>query len=111
MRPKTLLTAVDEVEVWRPHYLCPQCHSGQFPADIELDVENTVVSPGVRRMLATVGQDAPFDHGRRQIKLLADPEVTAKAVERTAETIGEDVAAGEREEIQRAIRGLGALDK
>ena len=105
LRPKTLLTAVGKVEISRPYYLCPHCHSGQCPADIELDVDNTTVSPGVRRMLATVGQEAPFDQGRRQMKLLADLEVTAKAVERTAETIGEDVAAGEREEIQRAIRG------
>jgi hypothetical protein len=28
-----------------------------------------------------VGQDAPFDHGRQQIKLLAGLEVTAKSVE------------------------------
>jgi hypothetical protein len=104
LRSKTLLTAVGKVEVSRPYYLCPHCHSGQFPADIELDVENTEISPGVRRMLATVGQDAPFDHGRQQMKLLADLEVTTKAVERTAEAIGEDIAACEQEEIQRAMQ-------
>ena len=36
---------------------------------------------GVRRMKAVVGQEAPFDHGRQQMKLLADLEVTTKAVE------------------------------
>ena len=105
LRSKTLLTAVGKVEISRPYYLCPHCHSGQFPADIELDVENTEESPGLRRMLATVGQEAPFDQGRRQMKLLADLEVTAKAVERTAEGIGADIAARGRQEIQRAIRG------
>ena len=105
LRPKTLLTVVGNVEVSRLHYLCPRCHSGQFPVDIELDVENTKASPGVRRMLAAVGQDAPFDHGRRQMKLLADLDVTAKAVERTAEGIGADIAARQQEEIQRATRG------
>ena len=94
-----------KVEASRPYYLCPHCHSGQFPADIELDVENTTASPGVRRMLAMVGLAAPFEHGRRQMKLLADLAVTAKAVERTAEGIGSDIAAREREEIKRAIRG------
>ncbi len=44
-------------------------------------------------MQAVVGQEAPFDHGRQQMKLLADLEVTTKAVERTAEAIGEDIAA------------------
>ena len=105
LRSKTLLTVVGNAEVSRPYYLCPHCHSGQFPVDIELDVENTKASPGVRRMLAAVGQDAPFDHGRRQMKLLADLEVTAKAVERTAEGIGADIAARQQEEIQRATRG------
>lgn len=104
LRSKPVLTAVGKVEVSRPYYLCPHCHTGQFPADVELDVENTETSPGVRRMLATVGQDAPFDHGRRQMKQLADLEVTTKAVERTAEAIGEDIAAREQEEIQRALQ-------
>jgi hypothetical protein len=104
LRSKPVLTAVGEVEVTRPYYLCPHCHSGQFPADVELDVENTEFSPGVRRMLAAVGQDAPFDHGRQQMKLLADLEVTTKAVERTAEAIGEDIAAREQNEIDRAMQ-------
>lgn len=104
LRTKTILTAVGQAELSRPYYLCSHCHSGQFPADIELDVENTELSPGVRRMLATVGQAAPFDHGRQQMKLLADLEVTTKAVERTAEAIGEDIAAREQTEIQRAMQ-------
>jgi hypothetical protein len=53
---------------------------------------------------AVVGQDVPFDHGRQQMKLLADLEVTTKAVERTAEAIGEDIAAAEQKEIQRAVQ-------
>ena len=104
LRSKPVLTAVGWVEVSRPYYLCPHCRDGQFPADTELDIANTEFSPGVRRMQATVGQGIPFDHGRRQMKLLADLEVTAKSVERTAEAIGEDIAAGEREEIRRAVQ-------
>jgi len=103
-RSKPLLTAVGPVEVSRPYYLCPRCHTGQFPADVELDIENTEFSPGVRRMLATVGQEAAFDRGRQQMKLLAELEVTTKAVERTAEAIGEDIAARQQTEIQRAMQ-------
>lgn len=103
-RSKPVLTAVGKAEVSRPYYLCPHCHTGQFPADVELDVENTEVSPGVRRMLAIVGQEAPFDQGRQQMEVLAGLEVTAKAVERTAEAIGGDIAQGEQQEIQRALQ-------
>ena len=104
LRCKPVLTAVGKVEVSRPYYLCPNCHRGQFPADVALDIENTELSPGVRRMQAVVGQQAPFDHGRQQLKLLADLELTTKAVERTAEAIGDHIAAREQEEIQRAMQ-------
>ena len=102
MRTRRVLTAVGDVELLRPWYLCPHCHHGQCPADAALDIEKLDLSPGVRRMLALVGSEAPFDHGRRQIQLLAGLEVTAKAVERTAEAIGADIAQGEQREIQRA---------
>ncbi len=88
----------------RPYYLCPHCHTGQFPADVELEIENREFSPGVRRMQALVGLGAPFDHGRQQMQLLADLEVTTKAVERTAEAIGADIAAREQDEIHRAVQ-------
>jgi hypothetical protein len=104
LRAKPVLTVVGPAEVLRPYYLCPHCHTGQFPADVELDIENTESSPGVRRMQAVVGQEAPFDHGRQQMKLLADLEVTTKAVERTAEAIGAHIAAREQAEIQRAVQ-------
>ena len=104
LRSKSLLTAVGQVEVWRPYYLCPHCHGGQFPADVELDIENTEFSPGVRRMQAMVGQEAPLDHGREQMKILAGLEVTAKSVERVAEAIGADIARGEQREIAKAVQ-------
>jgi hypothetical protein len=103
MRSRRLLSALGEVELSRPWYLCPHCHNGQFPLDRQLDVENRDCSPGVRRMQAIVGQEAPFDHGRQQMKVLAGLEVTAKSVERTAEAIGADIAAGEQSEIPRSL--------
>lgn len=104
LRSKPVLTVVGRVEVSRPYYLCAHCHIGQFPTDVDLDIAATEFSPGVRRMQAAVGQDAPFSHGRQQMKLLADLEVTTKAVERTAEAIGADIAAHEQKEIQRGMQ-------
>ncbi len=103
LRTKPVLTAVGWVEVSRPYYGCPDCHAGQFPADVELDIQDTEISPGVRRRQALVGQEAPFDHGREQMKVLADLEVTAKSVERTAEALGADIAQREQGEIQKAL--------
>jgi hypothetical protein len=103
-RSKTVLTVVGTVEVSRPYYLCPHCHQGQFPADQQLDLVDTEFSPGVRRMQALVGQQAPFEHGREQLKLLAGLDVTTKSVERVAESIGADIARQEQQEIDRAVQ-------
>ena len=103
-RTKTVLTAVGTVEVSRPYYLCGHCHEGQFPVDQELDIVATEFSPGVRRMQALVGQQAPFEHGREQLKLLAGLAVTTKSVERVAESIGADIARQEQQEIDRAVQ-------
>jgi hypothetical protein len=104
LRSRRILTAVGEVELLRPYYLCSHCHNGQFPFDAELDVEGQDLSPGVRRMLAVVGSEAPFDHGRQQIELLAGLAVTTKAVERTAEAIGSDIARCEQVQVDRALQ-------
>ncbi|HVA71929.1 MAG TPA: ISKra4 family transposase, partial [Candidatus Limnocylindrales bacterium] len=104
LRSKIVLTALGQVEVLRPYYLCPHCGQGQFPVDVELDIENTEFSPGVRRLQAMVGGGAPFDDGREQMKVLAGLEVTTKSVERTAEAIGADIAQREQAEIQKALQ-------
>jgi hypothetical protein len=104
LRSKLLLTAVGEAECRRAYFLCDRCHRGQLPIDIELDVENTELSPGVRRMLATVGQQAAFDQGRQQMELLAGLSVTTKAVERTAEAIGADIEKRQQNELEQALQ-------
>ena len=102
MRSRRILTVVGWARIDRPYYLCPVCHTGQFPADVALDIDKTDFSPGVRRMLAAVGGVAPFAQGRDQIQLLAGLEVTAKTVARTAESIGKDIEIRQQKDIQSA---------
>ncbi len=102
MRPKQLLTVLGPITIQRPYYLCPHCHQGQSPRDAELDVKGTEYSPGVRRMLAVVGSETSFEEGREELELLAGLQVTTKAVERQAETIGADIAQKEQAQSQRA---------
>ncbi len=99
MRSKQLTTVVGPVTIHRPYYLCAHCHQGQSPRDAELDVLATECSPGVRRMMALVGSDTSFEHGREQLETLAGVEVITKAVERHAEAIGGDVAAREEQSV------------
>lgn len=102
MRTKTFLSVIGPVQVRRPYYLCSHCSHGQHPVDCDLGIAGLESSPGVRRMEAVVGSDAPFGRGCEPLKLLAGLDVTAKAIERTAETIGDDIAQRELEDIARA---------
>ncbi len=104
LRSKTVVTAAGPVKVSRPYYWGSHCHNGRCPADVELEIENTELSPGVRRRQAAVGQETSFDLGRQPMKLLADLDVTTESVERRAEAIGADIAPGEQEGIRRAVQ-------
>jgi hypothetical protein len=102
LRSKTFLSVVGRVQMRRPYYLCTHCSKGQFPVDSQLGVAGLESSPGVRRMEAIVGSNAPFGRGCEPLKVLAGLDVTAKAIERTAETIGTEIAKREQQEIVRA---------
>ncbi len=88
LRSKPVLTVVGPVAYQRPYYVYAQCHHAPNPSDAALGVEQQEFSPGVRRMLAVVGSDAPFAQGREQLELLAGLQVSTKSVERQAEQIG-----------------------
>lgn len=104
MRPKQLLTILGPITIQRPYHVCPACGSGQSPSDVELDVQATEYSPGVRRMLAVVGGEMSFEKGRTQLELLAGLAVTTKAVERQAEAIGADIAQKEQAKVDGVIQ-------
>jgi len=104
LRSKPVLTVVGPVAYQRPYYVCALCHHAPNPADALLGVEQQDFSPGVRRMMAVVGSDSPFDQGREQLELLAGLPVSTKSVERQAEQIGAQIVQLEQTEIQRSIQ-------
>ena len=55
-------------------------------------------------MLALVGSSGSFAQGREQLDALAGLQVTTKAVERQAEAIGSDMAAGDQAERERGLQ-------
>jgi hypothetical protein len=104
LRSKPILTVVGPVQFLRPYYVCAHCHHAPNPSDAALGVERREFSPGVRRMMAVVGSESPFDLGREQLELLAGLPVTTKSVERQAEQIGADIARHEQAEIQQSVQ-------
>jgi hypothetical protein len=91
-RAKHLQTILGEVEVRRAYYHCAECPEGGgrgvIPKDHELDVVGTSFSPGMRRLMARVGAQEPFDAARQDLAELAGVVVPTKAVERISEAVG-----------------------
>lgn len=91
LKDKLLMTILGEVPYRRSMFQCPACGATQYPGDEELDVVETTRSPGLRRMMARAGSQSTFKEGREDLRIYAGIEVSAKDVERVAETIGQNM--------------------
>jgi hypothetical protein len=91
-RSKRLQTILGDVQLRRAYYHCAECpeesRRGVIPKDQELDVVGTSFSPGMRRLMARVGAQEPFDTARQDLAELAGVVVQTKAVERISEAVG-----------------------
>ena len=110
-RAKHLQTILGEVEVRRAYYHCAQCREGGgrgvIPKDQELDVVGTSFSPGMRRLMARVGAQEPFDAARQDLAELAGVVVPTKAVERVSEAVGAAAEAANQAERRVLLAGRG----
>lgn len=101
--PKTLTTLLGPVTLRRSRFVCPRCHHSRFPADEMLAVEHTGFSPGVRRLMTHIGANQTFLSSSADLKLYAALAVSAKDVERVAESSGEQVSQWQQREEQAAL--------
>jgi hypothetical protein len=65
-----------------------------------LGLEAQSMSPAVRRMIGTVGALVSFEQGSELLRELAGVRVEAKRVERSAETLGAEMAHDEQHNVQ-----------
>ncbi len=91
LKSKPLVTILGSVTYERSMYQCPSCLRTRYPGDEELDIVDTTRSPGLRRMMARAGSQATFKGGRDDLRIYAGIDVSAKDVERVAESIGQDM--------------------
>lgn len=110
-RSKHVQTILGTVQVRRAYYHCAQCPEeggrGVIPKDQELDVVGTSFSPGMRRLMARVGAQEPFDAARRDLAELAGVVVQTKAVERISEAVGAATEAADQAERAGILAGKG----
>jgi hypothetical protein len=95
-RPRTFTTALGELTIQRAHYHCAACGAGTFPRDVALGLVGTSLSPAVTRMVGLAASMVSFAEGSELLDELAGVAVDPKAVERTAEALGREVARDEQ---------------
>lgn len=101
---KALSTMLGEVSWRRSVFRCPVCGATRCPGDEELDVVGTGYSPGLRRMMARAGSKTPFREASEDLDFYAGVKVSAKAVERESESVGEDIAVWCESEHESSVR-------
>jgi hypothetical protein len=76
----------------RAYYYCRHCKSGWFPTDAEFGIKAHQTS-GAREVISLLGVLEPFEPSAQQVlPRLTGLSVSASTVQRTTESVGEDVA-------------------
>ena len=96
---KTFTTALGPLPLTRAYYHCAPCARGFCPRDRALGLEGGSLSPAVTRMVGTAAALVSFAEGSELLGALAGLPVNAKQVERTAEALGREIAADERQQV------------
>ena len=87
-RDKSLDTVLGRIVVRRAYYHCRACQRGMVPRDEELGVTDASLSPGLRRMVARAAAAEPFTTAAELLAELAGIRLSAKRIERSAESDG-----------------------
>jgi hypothetical protein len=96
---KTFTTALGPLPLTRAYYHCAACAQGFCPRDRVLGIETAALSPAVTRMVGTAAALVSFAEGSDLLGALAGLPINAKQVERTAEALGEAIAADEQQHV------------
>lgn len=95
-RSKEFQSILGPLLLRRAYYYCSDCGDGFFPRDRLLGLEGTVLTPALTRMTGSAAAVVSFKEASQLLGQLAGVEVDAKQVERTAESLGEEIARDER---------------
>ena len=108
-RDKQVDTVLGRITVRRAWYHCAECEHGIAPRDDDLGVAGASLSPGLRSMTARAAAAQPFAAAAELLAELAGIRLSAKRIERSAETDGAAVAQRIAAEAPAIARGKVAV--
>ena len=101
-RPKTFLSVLGPLTLERAYYHCDTCRAGICPRDRALGLEGGSLSPATTRMVGLAAAEGSFAKASGLLWELAGVRIETRQVERTAEALGREVAADERDVVEPA---------
>jgi hypothetical protein len=88
-RAKTFIGLTGPIELQRPYYHCPYCHSGHFPGDNALGQRHATLTAGAERIVTLAGTIDGFAKATELIlPEMAGLRLSESTVERTTEAAG-----------------------
>jgi len=94
------------VTIQRPYYLCPVCHHGSAPLDLELGLCPGGVSGGLREVLALLGAHSVFEAAIPLLERLSLVSVAPTTVQAATEELGHLIAQEEQQAVADLSRDL-----
>jgi hypothetical protein len=98
---KTFESALGPLHPERACYHCARGQSGFCPRDRTLGLESFSLTPAVLRMTASTAAPVSFEQSRGLLADLAGVQISDKQVERTAESLGAEIATEERKPVEK----------
>ena len=95
--PKSFVSAVGTLRLERACCHCAECGKGFYPRDRALGLAGGSLSPAVLRMSGSAAALVSFAEANGLLAELAGVRVGTKRVERSAEALGREIAAVERD--------------
>jgi hypothetical protein len=86
--PRYVLGLVGEAQIERPYYQCAHCGTGVSPLDEVWGLGSGVLSPGLARVVARDGLEAPFEQAANLVAEHLGVEVSEDLVRQTTERLG-----------------------
>ncbi len=97
LRARQLVGLVGDVQLQRPYFHCAACGVGQAPADAVWGLDRGMLTPGLARVAARDGLEAPFGYGasllEEHLGVQVDEEVLRRVTEQLGHLVDADQAA------------------
>jgi hypothetical protein len=95
-RPRSVVSLLGPLRLWRHYYLCPHCHRGTCPRDALLGLRQHDLTPAADEVVSLSGLLASFaEAAEKTLPRLAGLRVCESTVERATEAAGRRLGAAQ----------------